>query len=44
MNINNRELFRKNSVIEDISSIRIIGKGTDGYLEAIKLLEDKKDE
>lgn len=42
--INNRELFRKNSVIEDISSIRIIGKGTDGYLEAIKLLEDKKDE
>ena len=42
--INNREPFRKNSVIEDISLIRIIGKGTDGYLEAIKLLEDKKDE
>ena len=37
--INNREDFRKKSVIEDISKVRVIGKGTKGYIEAIKLLE-----
>ena len=41
-NINNRESFRKISVIEDISKVRVIGKGTDGYIEAIKLLEELK--
>lgn len=30
-----REEFRKVSVIEDIASFRVIGKGTDGYIEAI---------
>lgn len=33
--INNREPFRKTSVIEDLASVRIIGHGTNGYKEAI---------
>lgn len=38
--INSREEFRKFSVLEDIANVRVMGKGTDGYLLALdKLLE-----
>ena len=36
--IYNREAFRKISVIEDVVERRIIGKGINGYLEAIDIL------
>lgn len=39
--IDHREPFRKISVIEDIAKYRVIGKGTEGYIEAIKLLEEQ---
>ena len=38
--INSREDFRKTSVIEDLSSYRIIGKGIEGYLLAIDWLKE----
>lgn len=37
-NIKNRESFRKLSVIEDVVDTSIIGKGFNGYLEAIDFL------
>lgn len=38
-NISEREEFRKISVIADLSLKSIIGHGTDGYFEAIDLLQ-----
>ena len=37
-NIDERENFRKKSVIKDICKKQIKGKGKEGYLEAIKIL------
>ncbi|QVK19204.1 3-dehydroquinate dehydratase [Mycoplasmatota bacterium] len=36
--INHREAFRKNNVIKDVCDSSIIGKGLDGYIEAIKYI------
>jgi 3-dehydroquinate dehydratase-2 len=41
-NILNREDFRKISVISDVCQYTIIGKGYDGYTEAVKKIEDLK--
>ena len=37
-NIDERENFRKKSVIKDVCKKQIKGKGKEGYLEAIKIL------
>ena len=37
-NIDERENFRKKSVIKDVCKKQIKGKGKEGYLEAIKVL------
>lgn len=37
-NINERESFRKTSVIKDVVSQTIMGRGTQGYLDAIDIL------
>ena len=37
-NIEAREDFRKHSVIEDLATFRVMGKGPDGYREALELL------
>ena len=37
-NIDDRESFRKKSVIKDVCKKQIKGKGKEGYLEAIKIL------
>jgi 3-dehydroquinate dehydratase II len=37
-NVDDREEWRRNSVISDIVSHRVIGKGPDGYKEAIEWL------
>ncbi len=34
--INSREEFRKFSVLEDIATVRVVGKGTDGYIIALE--------
>jgi len=39
--INNREEFRKISVIEDLVSLRIAGRGVQGYFDAIDYFEVK---
>ena len=40
--VENREEFRKLSVLDGVSSYKIIGKGTEGYLLAIdRLIENK---
>jgi 3-dehydroquinate dehydratase-2 len=41
-NINEREAFRKVSVITPACVGQIAGKGIDGYLEAIDLLKERK--
>ena len=41
-NILKREDFRKISVISDVCKYTIIGKGYDGYTEAVKKVEDLK--
>jgi len=41
-NILKREDFRKISVISDVCKYTIIGKGYDGYTEAVKKIEDLK--
>ncbi|HEY8364364.1 MAG TPA: type II 3-dehydroquinate dehydratase, partial [Haloplasmataceae bacterium] len=40
--IYNRESFRKTNVIRDVCDYSIIGKGLDGYLEAIKIVMQVK--
>lgn len=39
--VNNREEFRKISVIEDLASLRITGRGVQGYFDAIDYFEVK---
>ena len=41
-NVENREEFRKLSVLDGVSSYKIIGKGTEGYLLAIDWLIENK--
>ena len=36
--VDNREAWRRLSVLEDVRSERIVGKGVDGYREALALL------
>ncbi len=38
--INTREEFRKFSVLEDIADVRIMGKGTDGYIIALERIAE----
>jgi 3-dehydroquinate dehydratase-2 len=37
-NVDEREEWRRNSVISDLAARRIIGKGPDGYREALEFL------
>jgi 3-dehydroquinate dehydratase-2 len=37
-NVDEREDWRRRSVIEDIAAARIVGKGPDGYREALEFL------
>ena len=37
-NIENREEWRRHSVVADLAARRVIGKGPDGYHEALKFL------
>jgi 3-dehydroquinate dehydratase II len=37
-NIENREDWRKHSVVSDLAAKRVIGKGPDGYREALEFL------
>ena len=41
-NIDEREDWRRTSVISDIAAKRIVGKGPDGYREALEFLADKQ--
>ena len=41
-NIENREEWRRKSVIEDVVDHRVIGKGPDGYKEAIEWLVQQR--
>ena len=43
-NIMEREEWRRHSVIEDLVARRVIGKGPDGYREALQWLAGKGDE
>jgi 3-dehydroquinate dehydratase II len=40
--IDKREAWRRNSVISDVVSHRIVGKGADGYKEAIEWLSQQE--
>ena len=40
--ITKREKWRRTSVIEDVVTARVIGKGPDGYREALELLAGKQ--
>ena len=40
--ITKREKWRRTSVIEDVVTARVIGKGPDGYREALELLAAKR--
>ncbi|WP_027399634.1 type II 3-dehydroquinate dehydratase [Anaerovorax odorimutans] len=40
-NINNREEFRKKSVIKDVCIEQISGKGIDSYLEALRIFFER---
>jgi len=42
-NIEEREAWRRNSVVADIASHRILGKGPDGYREALEYLAGRRD-
>ena len=39
--INNREEFRKKLVLSEVCKSTIIGRGFDGYIDAIKILEEE---
>ena len=41
-NITEREEWRRRSVIEDVVSARIVGKGPDGYREALELIVSER--
>ena len=40
-NVDEREDWRRNSVIADLAAARVIGKGPDGYREALELLAER---
>ena len=40
-NIEEREEWRRNSVISDLVDKRVIGKGPQGYREALEFLKEK---
>jgi 3-dehydroquinate dehydratase-2 len=40
--VNGREEWRKHSVIEKFAATRVIGKGPDGYREALEFLKGSK--
>jgi 3-dehydroquinate dehydratase II len=41
-NVDEREEWRRHSVISDLAAQRIIGKGPDGYREALEYLKEAK--
>jgi 3-dehydroquinate dehydratase-2 len=43
-NVDEREEWRRRSVISDLAALRIVGKGPDGYREALEFLAAKGDE
>ena len=43
-NIDGREEWRRHSVLADLASLRVIGKGADGYREALEFLAGAKAE
>ena len=42
-NVDEREEWRRHSVIADLAAKRVIGKGPDGYREALEFLASTKD-
>ena len=42
-NIEAREEWRRHSVIADLAALRVIGKGPEGYREALEFLAGKED-
>ena len=40
-NVDEREDWRRNSVIADLAAARVIGKGPDGYREALEFLAEQ---
>jgi 3-dehydroquinate dehydratase II len=40
-NVDEREEWRRHSVITDLASLRIVGKGPDGYREALEFLKSQ---
>ena len=40
-NVDEREDWRRNSVIADLAAARVIGKGPEGYREALEFLAEK---
>jgi 3-dehydroquinate dehydratase II len=43
-NVENREEWRRHSVVADLAALRVIGKGPDGYREALEFLAGKESE
>jgi 3-dehydroquinate dehydratase II len=41
-NIDEREEWRRHSVISDLAAMRIIGKGPEGYREALAFLAERR--
>jgi 3-dehydroquinate dehydratase-2 len=41
-NIEEREEWRRNSVIADLATTRVLGKGPDGYQEALAFLAERR--
>ena len=41
-NIEEREDWRKHSVLAEVASARVIGKGPDGYREALEFLAERR--
>jgi 3-dehydroquinate dehydratase II len=42
--IEHREAWRRNSVVSDIATHRVMGKGPDGYREALELLAGQRED
>jgi len=40
-NVDEREDWRRNSVIADLAAARVIGKGPSGYREALEFLAER---
>jgi 3-dehydroquinate dehydratase-2 len=40
-NVEQREEWRRHSVISDLAATRIVGKGADGYREALEFLAEQ---